>query len=645
MRLPRKRKDETLDHSRDDDGGGGTVEILPRDLLVNLTLEKSLTAEEKACLVSGQAMSIVIAVPDAAWVSPVTEALRELSPNAYVLGRHAVQKETDHSALVDRIMLGCPVIGVSQDPADMLPKILLDTAERRIEVDAVDAEMVEKVCLRFLKGPLPGSFREVDYSRLGLDELCSLLPMGSLASTAIERIVKVVSDRTLVGQNAEMLPRLEEAIEFGAARDWGLALRDDLADLRIGKTSWQDIDRGAVLYGPPGTGKTLFAKMLGRACGIPTIVASLSDYFAKGSGYLDAVIKQQRAVFEEARSRAPCVLFLDELNSLPPDSLEGRNRDYWMPVILDFYVQLDGAVTNREGVIVIGATNRLQDISPALLRPGRLERSIFVGPPDAVGGMRILRHHLAGALESDDITGLAAMNADRGATGAVIMEQCRAARRLARRSGRAMVYADLAAQIAPIDKRTEEQVRRTAVHESGHAVVAALLGNGVVSSISILTDGASDGSTRLQLEKLGHQTIAGIEDLVTVMLAGRAAEQLVLGSPSLGAGGDADSDLGHATWAISMAYASGGLGESLLYLGNDEEIRGLLASDRNLRRQVETKLASLFGRALDLLTRNRGTLEEVVKELIKEKHLSGPKLDLVLAPGPQSAGSSKNAEP
>src|SRR5690606_4877816 len=134
------------------------------------------------------------------------------------------------------------------------------------------------------------------------------------------------------------------------------------------------------------------------------------------------------------KARKPSILFLDEINAIPNiDKLDARGRDWWSPVILDFYTLLDGAMSGRDGVIVIGATNRIEDIHPAILRPSRLERAIFVGPPDQYGIERIMRHHLGDDLVNEDLGMLTALNAAHRATGAVIEEQVRAARRTARR--------------------------------------------------------------------------------------------------------------------------------------------------------------------------------------------------------------------
>jgi cell division protease FtsH len=640
MRLPEKRPDEPEDDYLLLEQEAETQpdeESTAQEMLVDLLLDETLTVDEKAALVDGKQVNLVLVVPSAEWVAPCAGALRELSPRAHVIARTTVSRENGEGGLVDWMMRGLPVIGVSQSPDAMLPKLLLNLADRRVVLVKVHADVLGSVLVRLQTGPIPIIPPELDLARLGLDELSASIATGGKADATLQRLGRLLGERNKVGNDSDDLPKLEDAIEYGIARDWALSLRDDIADFREKKIAWRDVDRGCVLHGPPGTGKTLLAKMLGQACDIPTVVTSLGDLFVKGSGYLDAILKQQRLVFEEARSKAPSLLFIDELNALPRiDQLEGRNRDYWTPIVLDFYIQLDGAMSNRDGIVVVGATNRIEDIHPQLLRPGRLERSIYVGPPDVAGAERIFRHYLGGALAEQDLGRLSTFAVGQGATGAIIMEQVRAARRSARRGGRPMVLDDLATQVLPQETRTEGQIRRTAVHEAGHATAAYVIPGHDVRWVSIQSDGDSGGSTQVEGKLLGHRTMSDIERIVTVMLAGRAAEQIVLGDPTLGAGGNIESDLSNATRLLSLAYASGGLGGSLIYRAADHELRQLLTIDRELRMQVETALARLYQDACSLVSRHRAFLEALVEMLIEKRYLTGEEVR-ALASGVRAA--------
>jgi ATP-dependent Zn protease len=371
--------------------------------------------------------------------------------------------------------------------------------------------------------------------------------------------------------------------------------------------------------------------MLGEATGLPTVVSSVGEFFASSAGYLDSVIKAMRKVFDEAKARAPCILFLDELNALPNiDQLEGKNRDWWVPVILDFYQLLDGAMSDRAGVIVIGATNRLEDIHPALLRPGRLERAIFVGPPDEQGVERIMRHHLGGELADADLTMLATLDVARSATGAVIEEQIRAARRLARRAKRPILLEDVEAQIVSEEHRSEEDIRRTALHEAGHVVAGLVQGMGELKTVSILSNGTSGGSVSFDEYSLAYSTREHLDAMVVTLLAGRAAEQLVLDLPSQGAGGSANSDLGRATQLMTSIFTATGLGGSLVFRASFDRAHELLALDSELRRQVESGLATLHDRATELLRRRRDMLSAIADALIEKRFLTGQEVKKIV---------------
>jgi ATP-dependent Zn protease len=404
-----------------------------------------------------------------------------------------------------------------------------------------------------------------------------------------------------------------------------LDLKADIDDMRDGNISWAEVDKGCVLHSIPGCGKTLFARSLGEYLGVPVIIASMADFFAGSAGYLDSVIKAQRAVFEKARAAAPCVLFLDEVDAIPDlDQISTRGKDWWSPVVLDFLQLLDSATADRNGVVVIGATNRIKSIAPAVLRPGRLERAIRMDPPDAAGIDRILRHHLGGALADVDLGQLAAACAMRSMTGAVIMEAVRAARRTARRAARPMILQDLESKVFIPERRSEADLVRISVHEAGHALMGAISLGTDLKSVSIEQVEASSG---------GHTQFHYGEDLietrersiarVRVLLAGRAAELVVLGDVSDGAGGSMDSDLGRATRVLAEATLSLGMGPKLRWRCEPDDVLKLLTIDREARQEVENELTELFDSVVAEVRSRRAELEAIARELRAKRTLDG----------------------
>lgn len=614
-------------------------------VLVDLAIERAIDEELRDQLRSGSIRALVVKVPDGGWAEPIGNGLKDLiGERAYVVARASIPRghELNDGMLARKLQDGRVAIGVAAEPDRTLPPLLLSLAEVRVSIDAPDAAMVVEVIRKSQGGRMPKEAANLMPSLLSFDEITSLIDRDGNAGETVRRI-KAATERktgtTGSRKDSKALPKLEDAIEYGDARTWALALRDDIADMRKGLIGWDDIDRGCVLHGPPGTGKTLLARMLGEACGVPVVVSSIAELFANSSGYLNDVIKALRKVFDEAKAKAPSILFLDEINALPNiDTVGERNKDYWAPVIFDFYTLLDGAMSGRDGVIVIGATNCIEDIHPALLRPGRLERAIHVGAPDAAGVERIMRHHLGDDLADADLGKLAMQDVGRGATGAVIMEQVRAARRLARRAGRAMVMADLEAQIIDDDPRTPEELRRSAVHESGH-VIAGLAVGSTLDIVSIAMAGDNGGVARLSMPNGTLVTRHQLEGTVMSLLGGRAAEQLLLGEPSQGAGGAADSDLARCTSMIASMEASLGLGGSLLFRALPEDAWTLLR-EPDFRRRVEKQLDELYQRTIDILHSRRPALEAVIEALLEKRFLTGLEVNSIIAERESMGGST-----
>jgi hypothetical protein len=188
--------------------------------------------------------------------------------------------------------------------------------------------------------------------------------------------------------------RIENLAGYGEARTWATELKDDLTLWREGALDWDEMSTRLLLSGPPGTGKTTFARALGNTLQVPMIATSVANWLEPG--YLGDVLKRITATFDTAKLRAPCILFIDEIDNIGNRGGDGRNKqydDYWTSLINRLLELLDGAL-KTEGIIVVGATNLPDRIDPALLRSGRLEKHVMIPPPDTDALAGILAHHL-----------------------------------------------------------------------------------------------------------------------------------------------------------------------------------------------------------------------------------------------------------
>lgn len=437
-------------------------------------------------------------------------------------------------------------------------------------------------------------------SNLSADECLRRLEQSSKGSVGVE----------LPG------PTLSELPGYSQAAQWGLELAADMADYRAGRIVWEQVDhRALLLSGPPGVGKTSYAKALARTTHLPLIATSVATWNAEK--YMSGTMKVMRDCFNEAKAKAPSILFIDEVDGIGDRSrMQGEHALYWQQ-IANLFLELLAGAEEMIGVIVIAATNHPKMIDPAILRAGRLDTHIVIDKPDAEARARIFRLYLGDAIAVRDCTefGLAAVDA----TGADIDAFVRRAQATARRARRPIRSSDVMEQVtAGAGQMTAETRRIVSVHEAGHVVVASILGHGSIKAVSIHGGG---GTTEMNHQLDGTATLDHFRDVLAMLMGGRAAEELVFGKICAGSAGSATSDIGKATHLarmIELRLGLGGLGA--IYLEDQDP---LVAHIPGLAAAILGRLDEAMARASSILIEHRDVLEKVAARLFREGYVSG----------------------
>nr|WP_249817506.1 ATP-binding protein [Bradyrhizobium sp. 143] len=534
-------------------------------------------------------------------------------------------------------------MGVAADER-LLPASLQSAADIVVRIPPPDGAVLRRAITRFARRS-PGELDAGIAAGLDLSEIVAAFRPGTGAQAVARRLE--AARRSHAGPTVRV-PELATAIEYGVARTFGLNLAKDLENFRRNLVGWRDIDRGICLYSIPGCGKSWFPAVLSAGCGgIPLVSTSVGAWFANGPGFLDSVIKEMRKSHQLAVARAApiSIWHIDEVDALPDRAkLSSRALEWWNVLVSDALNLIDSALAAKDSkIIVIGSTNAIERVDPALLRPGRLEKVVEIEPPDAAGAVNVARFHLDGELAGEDLTGVGALL--EGSTPAEIMYIVRTARRAARHAGRALAVGDLMDAAMPTEAHPPARLFRMSIHEAAHVVAALALSAGTVERVFLRTSGGAGGRTEVHYPDGDLPTRETIEDRVVVALAARAAERLFTGSVSTGGGGAADSDLGFATMHVASLHASFGLAGAPIYLGAETDLLNAVAFDPDLRERVGRDLRRLEARAFRLVEANRAAILAVAARLAEKRHLERAEIEAIVRahPGPASGRRVRRA--
>ena len=520
----------------------------------------------------------------------------------------------------------CAVVVVSASPGRYLSSELLRLVNIRIDVPSFDAGAVADV-ITAIAGRHPGSIDETLAKQVTLNALRLAVRADLGPAASLERLARLLSD---IERDFSKGPTLSELHGLGRAKEWGLILAADLRQYCAGSLPWSAVSGHAILLsGPPGTGKTSYARALARECGVAFVSTSYADWQAYREGHLGNVVTAIRKVFAEARAKAPCILFIDEIDALPARH-SGDKHDSWFTAVVDcLLTEMDGA-ERREGVIIISAANHPVMLDPALVRSGRLDRHIEIPLPDVPGLVGIFRSHLGQDLAGADL--LPAALAARGHTGADVERWVREARGKARRAGQPLSMKLLVETVREGAPALPDGVRRVvAYHEAAHALANIALRLAKPVSVSIGAGGA--GETSSVIDEVRAQTREDIEQILVSLLAGRAAEEIACGVTTAGPGGSAASDLGRATRIAVRLETVYGLGASgLAHMPGEPDHLLLMRPD--LLAAVQASLDQAYGRAKELLKANRSALDAFANALFERGYLDAAEIETVLQAAP-----------
>jgi ATP-dependent Zn protease len=554
----------------------------------------------------------------------------------YLLSFHTYRNLFDAERVAHELALSQASVLIGCNRASEVPEPLRRAADLTITFPQIDRRLFVRIFERVF-----GASPATDWNTPGSDWTRYLVPSDFHTPRRLrlepDDALLLLRERVqarLAQVTPDIGPRLNELHGLGEARRFAEDLIEDVRSAQSGRIPWSAVDSGLLLIGAPGTGKTTLARAIAKDCGVKFIVASAAKW--QSAGALDSHLTAMRADFAEAHRYAPAILFIDEIDSIGSrENLDDRNGVYQTEVINALLEQIQG-INTTGAVIVVGATNYLEKVDPALRRSGRLDQVVEIPLPNIDGLQQIFEYYIAKYREEGGEVGRTETHAlaqlSFGLTGADVESFVRGAARRARHEDRPMDQSDLVAEVTRSPRRPDsaprlgpEEMHRVAVHEAGHVVAQLLSSNegrhlvfatiiprldGTLGFVASVPGDTEVFTRRTMLERLG------------TILAGRAAEEIVFGADDVGAGAGGSSqmsDLAVGTRLATLIVCQSGLGD-------DGGLRWTTQPSRSQEEEVDTLLRKTYDLTRTGLQDHRDLLDGVARALEQKQELSGDEL-------------------
>ncbi len=423
------------------------------------------------------------------------------------------------------------------------------------------------------------------------------------------------------------------------------------------------IPKGVILVGPPGTGKTLLAKAIAGEAEVPFFSISGSDFVEM---FVGVGASRVRDLFEEAKKNAPCIVFIDEIDAVARrrGTGMGGGHDEREQTLNQLLVEMDGFGVN-EGIIVLAATNRVDILDPAIMRPGRFDRKVAVGTPDVKGRREILGVHCKNKPLAEDVDLDEISKSTAGFTGADLENLMNEAAIKAAKAGRKFILmSDIRESFLKVGVGTEKkskivsdkEKRITAYHESGHAILHYILPDiDPVNTVSIIPTGLGAGGYTMSMpeEDVMFETRGRMLNEIVAILGGRAAESIVLDDITTGA----SSDIKRATHIAKSMVTRYGMSDSIgaicyddegdeVFIGRDlahaRAHSELIAS--KIDQEVKNIIDTCYKKAVDLINENRDKLEACAELLLEREKINRAEFEALFGQTEPDDGTSEGVD-